>query len=143
MNEYEIRVMFYMSIDFKTEIEEISKEDTLDELFDTTQELVGEFVGSKFDSSDYPLCECIVAFMDSKLNTKQYKIEDLRKYYKDLKENISVEDYQIYAPKESEWIIELEIGNEEIMINKENNVVISSLKNYNSVHDIVEELLNR
>ena len=143
MNEYEIRVMFYMSIDFKTEIEEISKEDTLDELFDTTQELVSEFVGSKFDSSGHPLCECIVAFMDSKLNTKQYTMQDLRKYYKDLKENISAEEYKIYAPKESENIIELEIGTEEIIINKQNNTVISSFKNYNSVHDIVEALLTR
>ena len=77
------------------------------------------------------------------ITNKQYTMKDLRKYYKDLKENISAEEYKIYAPKESKNIIELEIGTEEIIINKQNNTVISSFKNYNSVHDIVEGLLIR
>ena len=76
-------------------------------------------------------------------NRVEYTMQDLRKYYKDLKERVTAEEYKEYAPKESKNIIELEIGNEEIIINKQNNTVISSFKNYNSVHDIVEELLTR
>ena len=75
--------------------------------------------------------------------SKQYTMKDLRKYYEDLKENISAEEYKIYAPKESKNIIELEIGIEEIIINKQDNTVISFFGNYNSVHKIVEELLSR
>ena len=76
-------------------------------------------------------------------NRVEYTMQDLRKYYKDLKENISAEEYQIYAPKESESTIELEIGIEEIIISKQYNIVTSSFGNYNSVHEIVEDLLNR
>ena len=137
MNEYEIRVMFYMSIDFKAEIEEITKEDTLDELLDKTQELVSEFIGGKFDVGNHPLCECIVAFMDSKLNTKQYTIKDLRNYMKDLDKE------QLENFKENEEELYIVISSEDIVINKQDNTVISSYGNYNSVHEIVEELLSR
>ena len=75
--------------------------------------------------------------------SKQYTMKDLRKYYEDLKGNINAEVYQMYAPKESGNIIKLIIGSEEIIINKRDNTVTSSFKNYNSVHEIVEELLNR
>ena len=72
-----------------------------------------------------------------------YTIEDLRKYYKDLKENVSAEDYQEYELKENEEEIYLIIGNEEVIINKQDNTVISSFGSYNSIHEIVEELLSR
>lgn len=72
-----------------------------------------------------------------------YTMKDLKKYYEDLKENVSAEEYEAYKPTETEEEIYIAISNEEIYINKQDNSVISTLGNYNSVHDIVEDLLNR
>jgi hypothetical protein len=72
-----------------------------------------------------------------------YTIEDLRRYYKYLKEDVSAEEYKVYVPKENEEEIYIAIGTEEVVIMKQDNTVISSFGNYNSVHEIVEELLNR
>ena len=73
----------------------------------------------------------------------KYTMKDLRKYYEDLKESVSAEEWQEYKPTENEEEIYIAISNEEVIINKQDNTVISSFGNYNSVHEIVEELVNR
>ena len=74
---------------------------------------------------------------------KRYTMEDLRKYYEDLKEDVNAEEYEEYAPKENEEEIYIVISNEDVIINKQDNSVMSSFNSYNSIHEIVEELLNR
>ena len=72
-----------------------------------------------------------------------YTTEDLRDIYKSLKEHLSSEEYESYKLKENEKEIYLIIGNEEIIINKKDNTVKSSMNNFNSIHEIVGELINR
>lgn len=67
----------------------------------------------------------------------KYTMQDLRKYMSTLDKE-QLENY-----KENEEEICIIIGTEEIIINKQDNTVISSFGNYNSVHNIVEELLSR
>ena len=67
----------------------------------------------------------------------KYTMQDLRNYMKDLDKE------QLENFKENEEEIYIVISTEEIIINKQDNTVISSFGNYNSVHNIVEELLSR
>ena len=76
-------------------------------------------------------------------NRVEYTMEDLRKYYKDLKKRVTDEEWQEYKPRETEEEIYIAISNKEVIINKQDNTVISTFGNYNSVHDIVEDLLTR
>ena len=69
--------------------------------------------------------------------SNELSMQNLRDYMKNLDEE------QLENFKENEEEIYIAISNEEVVINKQDNTVISSFGNYNSVHDIVEELLNR
>ena len=69
--------------------------------------------------------------------SKSYTVEDLRNYISNLEES------QMENIKENEEEIYIVISSEEVVINKQDNSVISSFGNYNSVHEIVEELVNR
>lgn len=69
--------------------------------------------------------------------TMLYTIKDLREYMSTL------EEWQLESFKENEEEIYIAISNEEVIINKQDNTVVSSFGNYNSVHDIVEDLLTR
>ena len=72
----------------------------------------------------------------------EYTMKDLRSFMNNL------EEWQLENFKENEEEIYIVIGNEDIIINKLTapNVgytVTSSFGNYNSIHDIVEDLLTR
>ena len=67
----------------------------------------------------------------------KYTMKDLREYISTL------EDWQLESIEETEEEIYMAMTSEEAIINKKDNTVTSSRGSYNSIHDIVEDLLNR
>lgn len=62
-SEYETRIMFYFSVDFKDFVEAQSEGLELDLMFETCDRLTKEFKASKWDNSDYPLYVCLQDFV--------------------------------------------------------------------------------
>ena len=99
------------------------------------KEFVLENTGKAYSSTYWNTMKYLIKIC----NNEVYTIQDLKDYMinnindKEFLENFKVTEEDIY----------IIIGNEEVIINKWDNMVKSSMNNFNSIHEIVGELINR